>query len=241
MSLITSISSSAVATSLRQSWIRLGDAHHLTFAGITLVSSGSMARRLQSDWAKMLLGACSPSRTRPTSCWRSSTRRRTRSSSRISKARYVLVNQAAARFVGRTPEEVVGRHDFELYPEETATTIRAGRQGRARERQADVVRGRGHELLRHAGLPGHEGRLSRQGRQDPRHLRHLARHHRAARGAGLARADAAGAVPIAEDGSGRPADRRHRARLQQHPDGDPRQPRAAADAAAATSTMRRRS
>jgi len=36
------------------------------------------------------------------------------------EGRYVLVNQAAARFVGRTPEQVVGRHDFELYPEETA-------------------------------------------------------------------------------------------------------------------------
>src|SRR5688572_25111848 len=34
--------------------------------------------------------------------------------------RYVLVNQAAAKFVGRTPPEVVGKHDFELYPEETA-------------------------------------------------------------------------------------------------------------------------
>src|SRR5687768_7719032 len=36
------------------------------------------------------------------------------------EGRYVLVNQAAARFVGRTPEQVVGRRDFELYPEATA-------------------------------------------------------------------------------------------------------------------------
>ena len=36
------------------------------------------------------------------------------------EGRYVLVNQAAARFVGRTPEQVIGRRDFELYPEETA-------------------------------------------------------------------------------------------------------------------------
>ena len=33
---------------------------------------------------------------------------------------YVLVNQAAARFVGRTPAEVIGKNDLELYPEETA-------------------------------------------------------------------------------------------------------------------------
>ena len=36
------------------------------------------------------------------------------------EGKYVLVNQAAASFVGRTPEQVVGRRDFELYPEETA-------------------------------------------------------------------------------------------------------------------------
>ena len=34
--------------------------------------------------------------------------------------RYVLVNQAAARFVGRTPAELVGKDDFEIYPEDTA-------------------------------------------------------------------------------------------------------------------------
>src|SRR5689334_96073 len=34
--------------------------------------------------------------------------------------RYVLVNQAAARFIARTPEEVIGKNDFELYPEDTA-------------------------------------------------------------------------------------------------------------------------
>jgi PAS domain S-box-containing protein len=36
------------------------------------------------------------------------------------EGRYVLVNQAAAHFVGRRPEDVVGKHDYELYPEETA-------------------------------------------------------------------------------------------------------------------------
>ena len=34
--------------------------------------------------------------------------------------RYVLVNDAAAKFVGRTPADVVGKSDLELYPEETA-------------------------------------------------------------------------------------------------------------------------
>ena len=34
--------------------------------------------------------------------------------------RYVLVNGAAARFLGKTPEEILGKHDLELYPEDTA-------------------------------------------------------------------------------------------------------------------------
>src|SRR6185295_1936861 len=33
---------------------------------------------------------------------------------------YVLVNAAAARFLGKLPEEIVGRRDLELYPEATA-------------------------------------------------------------------------------------------------------------------------
>jgi PAS domain S-box-containing protein len=36
------------------------------------------------------------------------------------EGRYVLVNEAAARFLGKAPEEIIGRHDLELYPEETA-------------------------------------------------------------------------------------------------------------------------
>jgi PAS domain S-box-containing protein len=36
------------------------------------------------------------------------------------EGRYVLVNEAAARFLGRSPAEVIGKHDLELYPEETA-------------------------------------------------------------------------------------------------------------------------
>ncbi len=34
--------------------------------------------------------------------------------------RYVLVNQAMARFVGKPPDAIVGKNDFELYPAETA-------------------------------------------------------------------------------------------------------------------------
>ncbi len=157
------------------------------------------------------------------------------------EGRYVLVNRAAARFVGRTPDQVIGRHDFELYPEETAERFVQDDKAVLASGTPMSFEGVASSTLGHAGLPGDQGRLSRQGRQHPRHLRHLARHHRAARRPGLARADARGAVSRAENGSGRPADRRHRARLQQHPDGDSRQPRAAADAPAARRRCRRRS
>src|SRR5436305_290232 len=36
------------------------------------------------------------------------------------EGRYVLVNEAAARFLGKSPDEIIGKHDLELYPEETA-------------------------------------------------------------------------------------------------------------------------
>ena len=36
------------------------------------------------------------------------------------EGRYMLVNDAAARFLGRSPADIVGKKDFELYPEETA-------------------------------------------------------------------------------------------------------------------------
>jgi PAS domain S-box-containing protein len=34
--------------------------------------------------------------------------------------RYVLVNEAAARFIGKSPADIVGKRDLEIYPEETA-------------------------------------------------------------------------------------------------------------------------
>jgi PAS domain S-box-containing protein len=36
------------------------------------------------------------------------------------EGRYVLVNEAAARFLGKSPDEIIGRQDLELYPEEDA-------------------------------------------------------------------------------------------------------------------------
>ena len=61
-----------------------------------------------------------------------------------------------------------------------------------------------------------------------------ARHAGAAAGRGApARSGRGGAAPVAEDGSGGPSHRRHRARLQQPPDGDQQQHRTAAATAAA--------
>ena len=34
--------------------------------------------------------------------------------------RYVLVNEAVARFIGKSPDQIIGRHDLELYDRETA-------------------------------------------------------------------------------------------------------------------------
>jgi PAS domain S-box-containing protein len=34
--------------------------------------------------------------------------------------RYIIVNEAAAQFLGKSPDEIVGKNDLELYPEKTA-------------------------------------------------------------------------------------------------------------------------
>ncbi len=44
------------------------------------------------------------------------------------EGRYVIANQAAARFAGRKAAEMVGKNDLELYPEETARRFRADDQ-----------------------------------------------------------------------------------------------------------------
>jgi PAS domain S-box-containing protein len=36
------------------------------------------------------------------------------------EGRYVLVNEAFARFIGKSPDEIIGKHDLELYDSETA-------------------------------------------------------------------------------------------------------------------------
>ncbi len=41
------------------------------------------------------------------------------------EGRYVLINQAAARFLGLAPTDIVGKNDLELYPEETARRFMA--------------------------------------------------------------------------------------------------------------------
>ena len=43
--------------------------------------------------------------------------------------RYVLVNEAFARFIGKSTVDIVGKNDFELYPEEDARNfVEADRQ-----------------------------------------------------------------------------------------------------------------
>jgi len=51
------------------------------------------------------------------------------------EGRYVIVNAAMSRFLGKSPDEIIGKHDLELYPEPTArqfmeddrTVLAAGR------------------------------------------------------------------------------------------------------------------
>ena len=62
--------------------------------------------------------------------------------------RYVIVNQAAARFAGRKAADMVGKNDLELYPEETARRFMADDQAVLAGRRRHVVRGRRHQRAR---------------------------------------------------------------------------------------------
>ena len=97
--------------------------------------------------------------------------------------RYLLVNSATARLIGRPGDEILGRTNRELLPE-VADEI-ADHDAEVIERDTpDGVRDHG-PLRRPALHPvGHEEPVSRRDRRDDRLARDRARHHRAAPDAG---------------------------------------------------------
>jgi PAS domain-containing protein len=132
--------------------------------------------------------------------------------------KFVEVNGASQRILGYPPEEMIGKsgRDF-IYPDDLDAT---------RQRNADCPPRRRHTqfqvpLRQPRRPPGVAGLDRRVVRGRPPAFLHRPRRHRegGARGA---------AAAVAEDGGGRPADRRRGARFQQHPDGDPGQRRGAA-------------
>jgi PAS domain S-box-containing protein len=80
--------------------------------------------------------------------------------------RYVVVNEAFARFLGRRPAEIIGRRDAELYPEETARqfveddrkVLESG-QARAFEGIATSAAGRQAYLVTKGVYRDREGRI----------------------------------------------------------------------------------
>lgn len=63
------------------------------------------------------------------------------------EGRYVLVNEAAARFLGRAPDAVIGKHDLELYPEETARRFIADDQKVLASGEAQAFEGVAHSEI----------------------------------------------------------------------------------------------
>ena len=144
--------------------------------------------------------------------------------------RYVLVNEA----FGALHRQVAGprssaSNDLELYPEADARAfIDADRQVLATGKPQVVRRRRDRATAgRRPTWSPRASTATRTGRSSASTASRTTSPS-CARRSEIARADARSAVPLAEDGSGRPADRRHRARLQQHPGDHPRQRRAAA-------------
>ena len=97
--------------------------------------------------------------------------------------RYLLVNSATARLIGRPGEAIVGRTNAELLPEVA---------GEIADHDADVIARDAPDVLRdqRALRPvalhpvGHEKPVSRRDGRDDRRPRHRPRHHRAAPAAG---------------------------------------------------------
>ena len=142
-------------------------------------------------------------------------------------------NTGAAAHQGLSPEEIVGQHFSRFYTEEDRaagvpqrSAARPPRREGRFEKEGWRVRKDGTRFWANVvidAIRDDAGELDRLRQDHPRH-------HRAARRAAGARAGARGAVPVAEDGGHRPADRRRRARLQQSADGGAGQPRTAAQA-----------
>ena len=81
--------------------------------------------------------------------------------------RYVIINEAAARFVGKTPADIIGKGDYELYPEETARAfVEADRlvletgQSRAFEGVATSAMGTQAYLVTKGVYRGADGRVN---------------------------------------------------------------------------------
>ena len=79
--------------------------------------------------------------------------------------RYVVVNEAAARFIGRPTADILGKNDFELYPDETAREfIGSDREvlesGQAREfegRAESTIGAQAHYLVTKGVVRGPDG------------------------------------------------------------------------------------
>ena len=135
--------------------------------------------------------------------------------------RLVYVNPKAAG-AARLHAAGADRHDRAVSPSCTSRIAPLVRDQLARlDPDAHAQRAAGGSR-RPQGRRGHPGRgvlLGHRVRQPARDPHHRARHQRSREARGSA-------APGAEDGGGRPPRRRHRARLQQPADGDPRQRRA---------------
>ncbi len=137
-------------------------------------------------------------------------------------------NTGAERIKGYAASEIIGRHFSVFYTDEDRAACvpeRALAEALARgkfEGEGWRIRKDGTRFWANAVIEAIRGpaRAAARLRQGD------ARRERAARGAGNLGAHAPGALPVAEDGGGGPAHRRHRARLQQPAHGDFRQPRA---------------
>ena len=134
--------------------------------------------------------------------------------------RLVYVNPKAADLLGYTQQEMIDSPSPYEFVHEQDRPLVMDQLGAPRSRaRAERAARRARRAQGRRGDPGRGVLLGDRVRQRARDPHDRARHQRSREARGSA-------APGAEDGSGRPARRRHRPRLQQPADRDPRQRRA---------------
>ena len=94
------------------------------------------------------------------------------------RGRYVMMNTAGARLLGKPASELLGKEDSELFSPDQRPTVRSGRPQDHRRGDGQDLRGDRGDSGGHADLLDDQGTVRGRAGPDRRHHRHRTRRHR---------------------------------------------------------------